>query len=301
MLAHPHPHPVSRTRAWLLATRPKTLPAAIVPVLVGAACARRLGGFDAGTTLLCLLCALLLQITSNFANDVFDFERGTDNDTRVGPARAVASGWISTAAMKQAMWLSVALACLVGVCLIVKGGLVFVILGALSVLCAIAYTGGPFPLGYHGLGDVCVFAFFGLVAVCGTTYLNAGSLSSTAWLSAIAVGCMSTAILVVNNVRDVETDERSGKRTLAVRLGRSAGSFEYLLLLTCANVVPVVLWTTGNVRAWVLLPLVSLPLAIARVAELFRERGEALNRTLANTAQLMLVFGVLFSIGLILG
>ncbi len=292
---------VSRLRAWVLAMRPKTLPAAIVPVLVGAACAHRAGRFDVTVSALCLLCALMLQITSNFANDVFDFEKGADDAHRVGPARAVASGWITTIQMKRAMWLCVGLACAIGAYLIVRGGVVFMILGALSVVCAIAYTGGPYPLGYHGFGDVCVFAFFGLVAVCGTAYLNAGHVSATAWLGGIAVGCLSTAILVVNNVRDVETDQRSGKRTLAVRLGRNAGATEYVLLLTVAYLVPLTLWFTQTVGALVLLPLVTLPLALRRSAEVFRERNQALNRTLANTAKLLLAFGALLTVGLVRG
>lgn len=291
--------PMSRAKAWLLATRPKTLPAALVPVIVGAACAYRAGKFDPVVSALCLSCALLLQITSNFANDVFDFEHGADAHDRVGPARAVASGWISTSAMKRAMWVTVTLACAVGLFLIIKGGMIFMLLGALSVVCAIAYTGGPYPLGYHGFGDLCVFAFFGLVAVCGTTYLNAGYISTTAWLGAVAVGCLSTAILVVNNIRDVETDTRSGKRTLAVRWGRTAGVIEYVTLLAVAYLVPLTLWLTGAAGAWVLLPWITLPLAVVRATEVHQRRNQALNGTLANTAKLLLAFGTLLAIGLI--
>jgi 1,4-dihydroxy-2-naphthoate polyprenyltransferase len=292
---------VSRVQAWLLAARPKTLPAAVVPVLVGGACAYRVGGFDPTTTMLCLLCALLLQITSNFANDVFDFEQGADTNERVGPARAVASGWISAVHMRRAMWMSVTLACAVGMCLIIKGGLIFVLLGLLSVVCAIAYTGGPYPLGYHGLGDVCVFAFFGLVAVCGTTYLNAGFLMPTAWFGGVAIGCLSTAILVVNNIRDVETDSRSGKRTLAVRWGRNAGVIEYALLLGVAYAVPIALWLSRSVGPLILLPLVTSPFALKRVIEVYSARNQALNRTLVNTAKLLLSFGVLMTVGLASG
>lgn len=299
MTASPTAPPVSYAKAWLLATRPKTLPAAIVPVLVGAACAYRAGQFDPAMSGLCLACALLLQITSNFANDVFDFEHGADAHDRVGPARAVASGWISTRAMKRAMWLTVALACATGLFLIIKGGIVFMLLGALSVLCAIAYTGGPYPLGYHGFGDLCVFAFFGLVAVCGTAYLNAGYVTTTAWLGAVAVGCLSTAILVVNNIRDVETDERSGKRTLAVRFGRTAGVLEYVALLAVAYLVPLTLWLTGAAGSWILLPWLTVPLAVARVTEVYQERNQALNGTLAKTAKLLLAFGALLTIGLV--
>lgn len=301
MTALSPPPRVSPLRAWLLATRPKTLPAAVVPVLVGAACAYRAGHFNLVVSALCLLCALLLQVTSNFANDVFDFEHGVDNADRVGPARAVASGWISKQHMKRAMWLCVTLASLVGTYLVLEGGVAFMILGALSVLCAIAYTGGPYPLGYHGFGDVCVFAFFGLVAVCGTAYLNAAHVPATAWLGGIAVGCLSTAILVVNNVRDVETDQMSGKRTLAVRFGRNAGAVEYVLLIVVAYLVPITLWFTNAVGVLVLLPLATLPLAVTRVIEVFRERNQALNHTLANTAKLLLAFGTLLTVALVRG
>lgn len=289
-----------RGKVWLLALRPKTLPAALVPVLVGAACALRGNSVNWATTAVCLTCSLLLQIASNFANDVFDFEKGTDTEDRVGPARAVAQGWITPAEMKRAVILSLGGAALSGLYLVWLGGWPLFWLGLAALICAVAYTGGPFPLGYNGLGDVCVFFFFGPVAVAGTTYLNTGAVSACAWLASTAVGALTTAILVVNNVRDELTDRATGKRTLAVRWGRNAGVAEYGVLLAVAYSVPVAL-VIAKVASWsVLLPLLTAPLAVRRARDLFRLRGAALNTTLGQTAQLLVVFGILLTLGLCL-
>ncbi len=288
-------------KAWLLALRPKTLPAAVVPVLVGAACASRAVELSWVTTAVCLTCALLLQVASNFANDVFDFEKGTDTAERVGPARAVAQGWISPLEMKRATALALALAAVAGLYLVWLGGWPLFGLGVLALICAVAYTAGPFPLGYNGLGEVCVFFFFGPVAVCGTTFLNAGRVETHAWVASLAVGAITTAILVVNNVRDEATDRLTGKRTLAVRWGRSSGVVEYSLLLALAYVSPIVLLAKSELTWPVLLPLLTAPLGFRLVAQLQKNRGPALNGTLARTAQLLVLFGLLFAVGLSLG
>lgn len=288
-------------RAWFLALRPKTLPAAVIPVLVGAACAGRAGDLSWLTTTVCLTCSVLLQVTSNFANDVFDFEKGTDTSDRVGPARAVAQGWISAPDMKRATAIALSAAAGAGLYLVWLGGWPLFWLGVLALICAVAYTAGPFPLGYNGLGDVCVFFFFGPVAVCGTTYLNTRSVNIEAWVACVAVGALTTAILVVNNVRDEATDRLTGKRTLAVRWGRSSGVVEYALLLAAAYVSPCVLFVKTELAWPVLLPLVTAPLGGRLVLQLHRTRGSALNGTLARTAQLLVLFGLLFALGISLG
>jgi 1,4-dihydroxy-2-naphthoate octaprenyltransferase len=270
-------------------------------VLVGSACAHVAGGFQAGPALAALLGALLLQIAANFANDVFDFEKGADTAARLGPVRAVQAGWISPAAMRRALWLVLALALLVGVYLVSVAGPVLIAIGLASIAGAVAYTAGPYPLGYHGLGDAAVFAFFGLVAVGGTTFVQLGHVTELAWLTAIAIGCLTTAILVVNNVRDAATDVLANKRTLVVRLGRGFGLAEYHALLAVAFAVPLWLYASGRAGAWSLLPLLSLPLAVDLSRRIQRDSGPALNGVLAHTARLLLCFGVLLCIGLVLG
>ncbi len=288
----------SAITAWLLAARPKTLPAAVVPVLVGMACAARVGEVRWLPSWAALLGALLLQIGSNFANDVFDHENGADTDERVGPTRAVSAGWISPKSMKRATALVLFLALLVGIYLTTVGGPLIIAIGVSSITCAVAYTGGPYPLGYNGLGEVFVMIFFGLVAVCGTTFVNLGRVPELAVWASVPVGALASAILVVNNVRDEETDRKSGKRTLIVRLGRRAGLFEYALLLAIAYAVPCLLVARGLVGWPALAPLLTLPLAARLMRQLVVLRGPSLNSTLARTAQLLLSYGLLASAGL---
>jgi 1,4-dihydroxy-2-naphthoate octaprenyltransferase len=287
--------------SWIAAARPKTLPAAATPVIVGTACAHACGGVAWGPALAALGGALALQIGANFANDVYDAEQGADGADRIGPVRAVAAGLIAPSAMKRAMVLAFAVAMAFGVYLASVAGWPVVAIGLASIAAAIAYTGGPWPLGYHGLGDVFVFAFFGVVAVCGTAFVQLGHVPALAMWASLPVGALSTAILVVNNVRDRASDARAGKRTLAVRFGRSAGIAEYALLVVVAYAIPLVLAaSTGELsRA---LPLVTLPLAIARVRGLARAAtGPEHNALLAATAQLLLVHGALFAAGLAIG
>jgi len=284
---------------WLLASRPATLTAALVPVAVGTACAHAVGELRVGPALAALLGAIWIQIGTNFANDVFDAEKGADTDERLGPTRAVASGLISAASMRRAMILAFGLATLCGVYLAWVAGWPVVAIGVASVLSGIAYTGGPYPLGYHGLGDLFVLVFFGFVAVCGTTYVQASYVPPLAWAASVPVGALATAILVVNNVRDRETDVHAGKRTLAVRFGKRAGVIEYALLLAAAYATPIVLWQIGA-TAWVLLPILTAPLAILLARQLATREGSSLNATLASTAKLLLAFGLLFALGLAL-
>lgn len=282
---------------WLSAARPKTLPAAVVPVIVGTACARAAAAIAWGPALAALGGSIAIQIATNFANDVFDAEKGADTHDRIGPLRAVSAGLISAAAMKRAMILAFAVASLFGLYLVAVAGWPIVAIGIASILSGIAYTGGPFPLGYNGLGDIFVLAFFGFVAVCGTAYVQLGHVPCLSVYAAIPVGALATAILVVNNVRDRVTDTRVGKRTLAVRFGRTAALGEYAVLLVVAYVIPVGLAIT---RCWyIAAPLLTLPLAWVRLRALLRATtGQEHNELLAQTGQLLALHGVLFAIGL---
>lgn len=284
-------------RAWIAAARLRTLPAAVVPVVVGTACAAASGGVALGPALAALGGALAIQIGTNFANDVFDAERGADGPDRIGPLRAVAAGLITPGAMKRAMIAAFGVATLLGVYLVAIAGWPVVAIGVASVISGIAYTGGPWPLGYHGLGDLFVLVFFGFVAVCGTAFVQLGRVPDLAIAASIPVGALATAILVVNNLRDRATDERAGKRTLAVRFGRRGALIEYAALVAIAYAVPVALVAGG--RLAVALPLLSAPIGAVRVRALIAAGdGPAFNHCLAATAQLLLLFGGLFAAGL---
>lgn len=285
-------------RAWVMASRPATLTAAFSPVAVGTACAIAAGKFVLGPALAALAGAMLLQIGANFANDVFDYEKGADTAERLGPTRTVQAGLLSPRSMRVGMLLVFSLALAVGIYLTAVAGPAIVVIGLLSIVSAVAYTGGPYPLGYHGLGDVFVMTFFGFVAVCGTTFVQLGSVTALSVWASIPVGALSTAILVVNNVRDRETDVKAGKRTLPVRFGRNAGLAEYAGLVGAAYLVPVVLIVQARMDYWVLLPLASLPLALRLTRSVFRDAGRSLNVTLAGTARLLFLFSLLFAAGI---
>ncbi len=288
--------------AWAMAVRPQTLPVSVGPVLVGTAVAFVEGGTHVGAALAAGIGALCLQIGSNFANDLFDFEKGADTEERIGPPRAAQLGLLTPSQLKRGMVVVFALATLAGLYLTSVAGPVILAVGAVSILAAIAYTGGPYPLGYHGLGDVAVFLFFGLVAVVGTTFVQTGTLPPLAWLCAIPVGAFATAILVVNNLRDVDTDRVAGKRTLAVRLGRNGARAEWAFLVWGALLFPVGLWLAVGLSPWVLLPFACGP----RVVRIFgviqtSEEGPALNQALAATAQTSFLYSLLLALGLIAG
>jgi len=285
-------------RAWVLAARPATLTAALVPVLVGTAVALASGGFRGGPAAAALFGAFMLQITSNFANDVFDAEKGADTHERLGPTRAVQSGLLTPREVRVGLSITIALAMLAGLYLTAVAGWPVVVIGVCSILSAVAYTGGPFPLGYHGLGDVFVMIFFGFVAVCGTVFVQSGAVPPLAWLASVPVGAIATAVLVVNNVRDRETDVKAGKRTLAVRFGRRAGVGEYVALLALAYAAPAVAIALLGRSPWVLLPLASIPVAVRLARTLATTEGKPLNACLTGTAKLLLLYGVLFAAGL---
>lgn len=257
--------------------------------------------FQLAPALAALLAALLLQIGSNLANDVFDFKKGADTAGRLGPLRVTQAGLLTPNQVMTGMALVFGLAALIGLYLIWVGGWPIVVIGLAAIVSAIAYTGGPFPLGYYGLGDLFVFIFFGLAAVIGTYYVQAGSVSPLAVWAAVPVGLLVVNILVVNNLRDLDTDRAAGKKTLAVRLGRRGAQAEYLLLLALAYFIPLLLWLLKLTPVWVLLACFSLPAARRPVRLILTEQGRSLNQALAGTARLALIYALLFSVGLVLG
>ena len=299
----------SALRTSLLAIRPATLPAAATGVVVGLGAALAVGApFRPATALACLAVALLLQVLANLANDLSDFRRGADTPDRAGPTRVAAAGLVSERQLEVAIAVVIGLAGVVGLWLVFVGGPMLLVLGILSIIAALAYTGGPFPYGYRALGEVFVFFFFGLVAVVGTAYLQALRLEPVFVIAAIPAGALITAILVVNNLRDIPTDAAAGKRTLAVILGRRWTAVEYELLLAVAYAVPLALGLLGSVvlvSPWpitVALPLLTTPMAVplVRTVRGFNQPRE-LNAVLKGTARLALAFALLFAAGLALG
>lgn len=290
----------SAFRAWVLAARPPTLPAAVVPVLVGTAAVFALG-FRLLPFIAALLASVLIQVGTNFANDYFDFHKGADTAERLGPIRVTQSGLIAPNTVRNAMILVFGLAAMIGLYLVLAAGWPILIIGLLSIAAGVLYTGGPFPLAYNGLGDVFVFIFFGLIAVCGTAFLHVGTVPAVAAYAALPVALIVTAIIVVNNLRDIDTDRKARKHTLAVLLGRRATQVEYLLLLAVAYLLLPVGPLLGLVGWWALLPLLTLPLAFGLIRTVFTVQGRPLNRALAGTGRLHMIFGVLFALGLLLG
>src|SRR3989338_414810 len=291
----------SSIKYWLLAIRPKTLPAAVAPVLMGTAMAFGDGIEDVVTALVCLLTALLLQIGTNLANDYYDCQRGADTLERVGPTRVTQAGLIPPGQVKAAFIGVFALAALASICLVTRGGWPIAALASLAILSGIFYTAGHYPLGYLGLGDILVFIFFGPVAVAGTYYVQSLELNSAIIFAGFAPGLMSVAILTVNNLRDIDSDRKSGKNTLAVRFGRGFALSEYLFCVLGAGIVPVFIYMFIEDH----LPLLACVLIILAVVPtiktvLTRTEGVALNAALAATARLLLAYSVLFSIGWVL-
>ena len=284
---------------WIQAARPKTLWAAVTPVLVGTALAWHDDVFHPLAAVAALVGAIALQIGANFANDLYDFERGADTEERLGPLRVTQAGLVSPRGMRVALVFVMGLALAVGVYLVSRGGWPIVIVGLSSIAAAVMYTGGPFPYGYHALGEFFVFVFFGVVAVAGTFYVQALTVTMTSVLVSIPMGLLAMAILVVNNLRDIDTDRESGKRTLAVLLGRTGTRIEYLTIMILAGLAPVLLILL-DLSGWGTL-LASL--AIVTAIPLMRTvctatDGPVLNRVLAQTARTQLIYGILLSIGL---
>ncbi len=285
---------------WVIAARHKTLLAAISPVLLGTALSHHDGSFIFFTFFMTLLAAILIQIGANFANDVYDFEKGSDRDDRVGPIRTTQSGLITPDKMKLAMWRIFALAIFVGFYLAYVGGWPIVIIGLTSIAAGIAYTGGPYPLGYHGWGDLFVFIFFGLIAVPGTYYLQTGNITSLSLLLGVSMGMLSTAILVVNNIRDMDTDIITGKRTLAVQFGKLFSYFEFSVCIIGPFIIPLYIWINTRDNMSLLIVLFSLPVAFHLITQLISKTGRELNNVLVGTARFMFLFTILLALGLIL-
>lgn len=294
-------HP-SRARAWIHACRVPTLAASIVPVLVGTALAWRHGVWQPAAAIAALIGAVAIQVGTNFANDLYDFRKGADPAERIGPPRVLAKGWLRPKEVRTGMILAFAMATLAGIFLASVAGWPVVAIGVASIAAGVGYTAGRFALAYVGLGDLAVFLFFGFVAVLGTYFVQAGTLHPEVILAAIPVGALATAILVVNNVRDIETDRASGKRTLAVRWGRRGARAEYLALLIAAYAVPLALWAQGLRTAWILLPFATVSLAAWTLLTVWdREDGPSLNAALVDAARLHAFFGLLFAAGIALG
>jgi len=294
--------------ALLLASRPKTLPAAVVPVIVGSAVAHAHDGFALGPALAALAVALLVQIGTNYANDYFDFVQGADTEERIGPTRAVQAGLLTPGQMLAATVATFGLAAVAGAFLVAVGGWPMVWVGLSSIAAGVWYTaGGRWSMGYLGLGDLFAFAFFGPVAVVATAYAQTLVWLPAALFASLPIGFLVTAILVVNNYRDVDTDRAAGKHTLAVRFGRVFSRFEWIALVVAAFAAAPLHWLLGYTGAgpWLLLPLLALPLAAPPLRALLESHerdghGPRLNRALGQTAKLLLVYGALYALGIAL-
>jgi 1,4-dihydroxy-2-naphthoate octaprenyltransferase len=293
-------HP-SVMRIWLMAARPKTLPVGLAPVLVGTALADTAGVFHPLRFAAALLGALFIQVGANLSNDYSDARRGADAEDRLGPVRVTAGGLVPPRQVLIATYVTFGLAILCGVYLIAVAGWQLLLVGAASIVAGVLYTGGPRPYGYEGLGELFVFLFFGVVAVAGSFFVQTEELVWEAFALAVPVGLLASAVLVVNNVRDLETDRRAGKRTLAVRLGRERTRSLYAAMVYGAFLLSPVTWIFGPLDAWMLLPFLAIPLA-APIVRAVRTRtdGPSLNEALARTGQLELLFCVLLCAGILL-
>lgn len=282
---------------WLLAARTKTLSAAVVPVIVGSALAAREPAAVTWWVFACALVgAVLIQIATNFINDALDFKKGADTHERLGPVRVTQAGLISAEKVMAAAWLCLLGAALCGIPLIVRGGWPMLVIGLASIVAAYAYTGGPYPLAYHGLGEIFVLIFFGFVAVGGTFYAHSLQLTPSALIAGFAAGSLANVLLVINNLRDIDNDRKSNKRTLVVRFGERFARAE-IALYALAPFVAVAWIAWLRDQSWLLVTLVALPLALAVIGRVMRSRGAELNRCLALGGALQWAYGLLFVIG----
>ena len=293
---------MSPLHIWFMAARPRTLPAAVAPVLVGTALAATEGTFRPLTFVAAMLGSVFIQVGTNLSNDYSDARRGADTEDRLGPVRVTAGGLVPPRQVLVATYVAFGLAVVAGAYLIATAGWELLLVGAASILAGVLYTGGPRPYGYEGLGEVFVFLFFGVVAVSGSYFAQTEQLTWEAFVLAVPVGLLAAAILVVNNVRDLETDRRAGKRTLAVRLGRARARGLYAAMLYAAFACALLPWLLGSeeLSAWLALALLALPLAVP-VVRIVRNRtdGPSLNGALARTGMLQLVFCALLSAGIL--
>ena len=291
----------SGVRIWLMAARPRTLPAAVAPVLVGTALAGYFHVFHPLRFIAALVGAIFIQVGTNLSNDYSDARRGADAEDRLGPVRVTAGGLVPPKQVLIATYLSFGVAVLAGVYLVAVAGWQLLLVGAASILAGVLYTGGPKPYGYEGLGELFVFLFFGIVAVAGSFFVQVKHLDWEAFALAIPVGLLAAGILMVNNARDIDSDRRAGKRTLAVRLGRPQARTLFAGTVYLAFILTPITWVFGPTKPWVLLPWLTLPIA-AQVVRTVRNRtdGPSLNQALGQTGMLQLAFCVLLAAGLLL-
>ena len=290
----------SKINSWILASRPKTLLAAVVPVMVGSALAISMKKFFLPYSLIALICSILIQIGTNFTNDLYDYLKGSDTVKRKGPRRVLASGLISVREMKIAIILIFGLTFLLGLYLVFSVGILILWVGIFSIVAGIIYTAGPFPLAYNGLGDLFVFIFFGIIGTTGTFYLHTQQISLIAFLVSIPVGALITNILVVNNYRDIEEDRKANKKTLAVILGKTFSKWQFIILILISYLISFILYFNYDYSVWIFLPFVTIPISVALIKMLNTLKGEELNKTLELSAKFSGLYGLLLSIGLIL-
>jgi len=291
---------ISKFDAWILASRPRTLASAVIPVIVGSSIAIHDEVFHPIAALVALICSLLIQIGTNLVNDLFDFLRGSDKKDRIGPQRAAASGLLSKYEMKVGIYFTFGLSFFLGLYLVYLGGIFIFVIGVFSIIAGIVYTAGPFPLAYNGLGDIAVFIFFGLAGTVGTYYVQANEITAMVFWSSIPVGALITNILVVNNYRDREEDHSNGKNTLAVIFGDKFTRIQYVFFMIVSYLILFVVYFTYKKSFLIFLPLLSLPLSIKLIRMIFTLRGRELNKTLDLTAKLSALYGLLFAAGILL-
>ena len=300
MVQDTRPEPPGAVAVWILAARPKTLWASISPVVIGIAMAFGDGGFHAPAALVALACSVLIQVATNFANDLFDYQKGADTEARQGPMRVTQAGLVTPGMMRRGILVVLTLTLLGGLYLIWRGGWPAALIGVLSVTAGLLYTGGPRPLGYLGLGDLFVLVFFGPVAVAGTYYVQALTVNATVIIAGLAPGLLSVAILAVNNLRDADEDRRTGKRTLAVRFGPGFTRAEYIIAVVVACILPLVLYLVSGAHPYSVAAVAVIVVALPAIRRLFTTEGPLLNPVLADTARLLLLYSAVFSIGWIL-
>jgi 1,4-dihydroxy-2-naphthoate octaprenyltransferase len=284
---------------WVLATRPKTLSAGVIPVIIGSSIAFYAGQFNWLYFIITFVCSLLIQIITNFINEIYDFKKGADTVDRIGPQRQVASGNISEKSMRLVSIILIIITFILGLILVARGGLPVLLIGVISLILAYGYTGGPYPLAYKGLGDIFVLIFFGLVAVGGTYYIQTLNMDSVVIIAGLAPGFLSMNILGVNNIRDVRTDKNVNKLTLAVRIGARNAKILYIILnvLTYLSIISIYFFTH---KVWILLPFLTIFHAFNLSKKIMIFHGAELNEILEGTGKLLLIFGLLMSLGFIL-
>jgi len=291
---------ISKFQSWILASRPRTLPAALVPVMVGSALAIYHGIFFPAYSIIALLCSILIQIGTNFTNDLYDHLKGSDTKERKGPLRVLASRLISVNEMKWGIFFVFFTAFLLGLYLVYSVGLIILWIGIFSIIAGLAYTAGPFPLAYNGLGDLFVFIFFGIVGTVGTYYLHTQQFTTLAFLISLPVGALITNILIVNNYRDIEEDKTARKNTLAVLLGREFSRHEFVFFIIVSFFIPFLLHFKYDFNFWIFLPYITLPIAITLVKMIYVFNGTQLNKTLELSAKFSAIYGLLLSVGIVL-